>query len=228
MMKLLVKSPLLAKLPASVILHHLKSGCFSAEQYAKGSVVLMEGECCDTLKIIVSGSLAADSIDEHGNFLTVSAFDFGCGVGGNLIFLDEPIFPLTIMAAEDCVLLSIGRETLFSLLCEYPDFLRQYLRFTGMHAYRLNDKIKAYTKRSIRENVLLFLERERQVQQSSKIKLRTSKKAMAEQLGIQRSSLSRELAKMRADGLIDFDAGSITILGGDPVLNMQGSVPQGR
>jgi DNA-binding transcriptional regulator LsrR (DeoR family) len=38
-----------------------------------------------------------------------------------------------------------------------------------------------------------------------------SKKDLAEKLGIQRSSLSRELNKMRNDGLIEFDANYIFI-----------------
>jgi len=38
-----------------------------------------------------------------------------------------------------------------------------------------------------------------------------SKKALAEKIGIQRSSLSRELNKMRKDGLIDFNSKYITI-----------------
>jgi len=38
-----------------------------------------------------------------------------------------------------------------------------------------------------------------------------SKKDLAEKLGVQRSSLSRELNKMRRDGLIDFNANYIII-----------------
>ena len=39
-----------------------------------------------------------------------------------------------------------------------------------------------------------------------------TKKALAERIGVQRTSLSRELAKMRADGLIKYDAESIEIM----------------
>lgn len=38
-----------------------------------------------------------------------------------------------------------------------------------------------------------------------------SKKEMAERFGIQRPSLSRELNKMRKDGLLEYDAKTITI-----------------
>ncbi|NLZ83309.1 MAG: winged helix-turn-helix domain-containing protein, partial [Clostridiales bacterium] len=44
------------------------------------------------------------------------------------------------------------------------------------------------------------------------IKLNMTKKALAERIGVQRTSLSRELAKMRAEGLILFDKDAITIL----------------
>lgn len=43
------------------------------------------------------------------------------------------------------------------------------------------------------------------------IKLNYSKKDLAERLGIQRSSLSRELNKMRRDGLLEYDAKTITL-----------------
>ncbi|HPE16011.1 MAG TPA: helix-turn-helix domain-containing protein, partial [Oscillospiraceae bacterium] len=39
-----------------------------------------------------------------------------------------------------------------------------------------------------------------------------TKKALAERIGVQRTSLSRELAKMRDDGLIKFDIDSIELL----------------
>ena len=39
-----------------------------------------------------------------------------------------------------------------------------------------------------------------------------TKKVLADKIGVQRTSLSRELSKMKNDGLIDFDSESITIL----------------
>ena len=50
------------------------------------------------------------------------------------------------------------------------------------------------------------------IQKSNRIKLNTTKKSLAEKIGVQRTSLSRELAKMRDDGLILFDTDSITLL----------------
>jgi CRP/FNR family transcriptional regulator, dissimilatory nitrate respiration regulator len=57
-----------------------------------------------------------------------------------------------------------------------------------------------------------YLDYERKMQNSNLIKLSITKKALAEKIGVQRTSLSRELAKMKKDGLILFDKNSITIL----------------
>jgi CRP-like cAMP-binding protein len=48
--------------------------------------------------------------------------------------------------------------------------------------------------------------------------LTLSKKALAEMFGISRTSLSRELGRMRDEGLIDFDQKTITILDPDFLL----------
>jgi len=49
-------------------------------------------------------------------------------------------------------------------------------------------------------------------QDSKVLELPTSKKMLAEKLGVQRTSLSRELQKMANEGLIHFDRQSITII----------------
>ena len=51
-----------------------------------------------------------------------------------------------------------------------------------------------------------FLDVEAKRQKSNRIRLTMSKKALADKMGVQRTSLSRELSRMRRDGLILFDA----------------------
>ena len=69
-----------------------------------------------------------------------------------------------------------------------------------------------YVNRTIRESIISYLNFEAKKQNSSIIKLSMTKKALAERIGVQRTSLSRELAKMREDGLIEFNSVSITLL----------------
>ncbi len=93
-----------------------------------------------------------------------------------------------------------------------PYFCRAFLQHLPDHTNILGDRIKYYAKQNIRESVLNYLRQEEQRQGTNIIRLTTTKKGLAEKFGVERTSLSRELAKMRDEGLILFDRHTITLL----------------
>lgn len=119
---------------------------------------------------------------------------------------------MTVTAKEPTVILEISKERLFKLFTVHQRFLEKYLEIVSDHVTILGDRIKHYVNRTIRESVISFLEYESKKQNTNRIKLKMTKKALAEKIGVQRTSLSRELAKMKRDGLILYDADSITLL----------------
>lgn len=151
-------------------------------------------------------------IDESGNLLTIAEFYKDDILGGNLIFSKNPYYPMTTTTSEKSVILEIEKNLLFHLLSESPVILKAYLEFVADHTFILGDKIKHYVNKTIRECVLSYLEYESKHQQSNRIILNMTKQTLADKIGVQRTSLSRELSKMRKDGLIVYDSKSITIL----------------
>ena len=209
----LIRSTTLIKsLSGEDILANLKSGKFKVTSYKKSSVVHFDGETCSKLEIILSGRVAVDRIDESGNLLTISEFYNDDILGGNLLFSKYPYYPMTVLTQLPTDILEIDREALFELFCNNPVFLRTYLELTSDRAFILGNKIKHYINKTIRESIMNYLNYESKIQNSNRIKLNTTKKSLAEKIGVQRTSLSRELAKMRDDGLILFDTDSITLL----------------
>ena len=209
----LIKSTVLIKfLSDEDILTNLKSGKFKVTSYKKSSVVHFDGETCSKLEIILSGKVVVDRIGESGNLLTISEFYNDDILGGNLLFSKYPYYPMTVLTQLPTDILEIDRETLFELFCNNPIFLRTYLELTSDRAFILGNKIKHYINKTIRESIMNYLNYESKIQNSNRIKLNTTKKSLAEKIGVQRTSLSRELAKMRDDGLILFDTDSITLL----------------
>lgn len=209
----LIKSTVLINfLSDEDILTNLKSGKFKVTSYKKSSIVHFDGETCSKLEIILSGKVAVDRIGESGDLLTISEFYNDDILGGNLLFSKNPYYPMTISTQLLTNILEIEREVLFELLCNNPIFLRTYLELISDRAFILGDKIKHYINKTIRESIMNYLNYESKKQNSNHIKLNTTKKALAEKIGVQRTSLSRELAKMREDGLILFDTDSITLL----------------
>lgn len=209
---LLRQITLLHSLSDKDILTNLKNGTFRIVSYKKNSVIHFDGELCSKLEIILSGKVVVDRIDESGNLLTIAEFYKDDILGGNLMFSKNPYYPMTTTTPEESVILEIEKNLLFNLLSESPVILKAYLEFVADHTFILGDKIKHYVNKTIRECVLGYLEYESKHQKSNKIILNMTKQTLADKIGVQRTSLSRELSKMRNDGLIEYDNKSITIL----------------
>ena len=191
---------------------YLSEGSCKITQYGKNNIVHFVGEVCSKLEIILSGKVVIERIDESGNLMTIAEFFGGDVLGGNLMFSKNPYYPMTVTAKEATLILEINKDRLFSLFSDNHEFLKSYLEYVSDHTVILGDRIKHYVNRTIRESIVSYLDYECKKQNSNIIKLSMTKKALAERIGVQRTSLSRELAKMREDGLIEFTPVSISLL----------------
>jgi CRP-like cAMP-binding protein len=209
---LMKKSTLLSSISADEINSYLRDGSFNISTYGKNNIVHFSGEMCLKLEIILSGRVTVDRIDESGNLMAIAEFHSDEILGGNLLFSKKPHYPMTITAKQPTAILEINKERLFELFSDNHAFLKSYLEFVSDHAAILGDRIKHYVNKTIRECILSDLAYERKKQNSDKIQLNITKKAWAERIGAQRTSLSRELAKMRKDGLIQYDSKSVELL----------------
>ena len=190
----------------------LKEGSFKTTAYEKNNIVHFVGEVCSNLEIILSGSVVIERIDDSGNLMTIAEFFSGDILGGNLMFSKNPYYPMTVTTKEHTVILEVNKVRLFQLFSDKHDFLKSYLEYVSDHTVILGDRIKHYVNRTIRDSITSYFEYEFKKQNSKTIMLNITKKALAEKIGVQRTSLSRELAKMREDGLIKFDADSVELL----------------
>ncbi len=202
---------LLNSLSHEDILENLNNGNFRVVSYKKNSVVHFEGEPCNKLEIILFGKVVVERIDKSGNLLTISEFYNDDILGGNLLFSKSHYYLMTVSTKSPTLMLEINRDILFELFNHNSIILRTYLGFISDHAIILGEKIK-HGNQTLRERIMSYLYYEQKRQNSNHIKLNLTKKALAEKIGVQRTSLSRELAKMKKDGLILFDADSITLL----------------
>ncbi|NBJ17031.1 MAG: Crp/Fnr family transcriptional regulator [Dehalobacter sp. 4CP] len=209
---LIQKNTLLHSLSIEEMCSYLRDGSFRICSHNKNNIVHFSGDVCLKLDIILSGKVIVERIDESGNLMTIAEFFSNEILGGNLLFSKNSHYPMTITAKQPTIILEIEKERLFTLLSYNHDFLKSYLEYVSDHAMILGDKINHDVNKTIRESIMSYLDDERKIQNSDHIKLNLTKKALAEKIGVQRTSLSRELAKMRNDYLILFDKNSITIL----------------
>ncbi|KYH35056.1 global nitrogen regulator [Clostridium tepidiprofundi DSM 19306] len=186
------------------------------QKYNKKSIIYFENEKCIFFDIILEGSVVVQKIDEDGNVLTIEEFYSGDSIGGNILFSNSSTYPMSILAKSNVTILHIKKEFVLELCQINKEFLNEFLKCISDKALILTQKIKTISKKSIRESIIDFLNIEYYYQKNRRIELEISKKELAERLGVQRTSLSRELNKMKKDGLILYDKNSITIV--DPKI----------
>jgi CRP-like cAMP-binding protein len=187
------------------------SSNYKVSHYGKGQIVHIQNELCESMDLILEGEVSVQKIDEDGNVFKVAVFSGGDILGANLLFSNSNSYPLTIVSESKTVVLHIFKELILDLSQKSPTFTAGLLTAISNKTLVLTDKIDAMSFKTIRQRIIDFLTYEYHVQGSSVIKLNMSKKELAERFGVQRTSLSRELNKMRKDGLIEFDPQTITI-----------------
>jgi len=73
-------------------------------------------------------------------------------------------------------------------------------------------KVEVISKKTLREKILAYLSIQAQLQDSRYFEIPLGRVELAEYLCADRSALTRELAKMKAEGLIDYDKNCFRIL----------------
>ena len=79
------------------------------------------------------------------------------------------------------------------------------LRLLSEKNQRLMDKVAIISQRTLRDKILAYLRTEADYQQSRRFTIPLGRVELSEYLGVNRSALTRELAQMREEVLIDFE-----------------------
>ena len=184
---------------------------YTIKKYLKGNVVVIEGSKCEELGILLEGLLEVQTLYPSGKLLTLAQLKPGEIFGEAIPFSKVNKFPATIEAIKDSKIMFIKKEDLTNCLINYHKFMENFLELLSNKLLILNKKIKMLSLENIRQKIGNFLMEEYKEQGSNIIKVSLSRKEMAEHMGIQRPSLSRELIKMRKEGIIEFDKKVIII-----------------
>jgi len=155
--------------------------------------------------------LEAQALYPSGKLLTLARLKPVETFGEAILFSKMNEFPATIGAIKDSKIMFIKKNNLINCLTNCHKFMENFLELLSNKLLILNKKVKMLSLENIRKKIGNFLMEEYNKQGSNTIKVSLSRKEMAEHMGIQRPSLSRELIKMKKEGIIEFDKKVIII-----------------
>jgi CRP-like cAMP-binding protein len=174
-------------------------------------IVALEGDICDSLGIVIQGELEVQKHYASGKVVTLAKLNRGKTFGEAIAFSETNIYPATIVSYKGSIILYISKKDIIAMCSSYPKVLNNFMQLLSSKILLLNRKIKELSFETLRQKVSYYLLSQYEVQNTTELTLPMSRKSLAEHLGVQRPSLSRELVNMKSDGLIDFNKSLVQI-----------------
>ena len=204
-----VHSPLLRGIKPDELNAMLSCIGYHIGTFKKGDIVAFEGDNLKHIGIIMKGSVDMVKEDLWGNktMLVRMCKDelfgetFACG--------SDSLSVVTFMVSEDAKVLFMPCDRVMhscTMACQFHHrLIENMVKIIADKNRDLMRKVDVVSKRTIREKLLAYLSIQAQVQNSRYFEIPLGRVELAEYLCVDRSALTRELAKMREDGLIDYD-----------------------
>lgn len=195
---------------------------------AKGTPLFHEGESMDRLYLVISGWVTLFRDTNTGQRVVIRVFGPGETLAEAALFLDST-FPASGEVAEDARLVSIDRAAFERLLAASPRVATGMIASLAMHLRALTIEVEQLKTRTATERIAAFLLTccpDRRKARST-FELPYDKSLIAQRLGMQPESLSRNLAKLGCHG-ISIDRNRVTIDDPKALENALGSGTLGR
>ncbi len=201
---LIEKVPLFYGIPKNKISDVLSALKSTVNKYEKGRTIVEEGSAVTMAGIVLSGKLDILKEDYHGNRNLISVLNVGELFGEALCCTQTEIQPFEIVAAEDSLILLFECKTVMqdAAFEYYGQFMRNLLQEISEKNLFLRQKITLLSKRTTREKIMEFLLSESKRVGSSELDIPYDRQQLADFLGVERSAMSAEISKLRADGVI--------------------------
>ena len=184
--------------------------CIGARRrlYTKGEIVIEAGSRVDDVGILLSGHGRAVKWDESGKVVTISLLERGSLCGVLLAAEEERGSPVTVEALTDMGMLQIPFSRVLGRCekrCEaHERLLRNLIHAVAEKGLELHERLNCLLQPTARAKILAYLTNMCKAEKNHRVSIPFDRNAMAEYLNMDRSALSRELSRMKRDGLIEY------------------------
>ncbi len=175
--------------------------------YKKGTYIIKQGSKIDFLGVILDGSATITKTDTLNRTIEIEQLKENSIFGHNTVCLGLNKSPVNIISNSKSEVLYLPFEKVITpceKLCKsHLQLIKNIMKMISKKNSVLNEQIDIIGKKTIREKVISLLEGYRKGKESFSIPY--TREEMAKFLCVDRSALSRELCKMRNDGIIKFN-----------------------
>jgi CRP/FNR family cyclic AMP-dependent transcriptional regulator len=179
----------------------------SIDKFEKNAEVFAQGADADTVCYIQKGRVKATVLSEHGKEAIVGIFQASqfFGEGGLSV---GSVRTATVVAMEDCLITSLTKAAMLSVLREEPNFSAFFVTHLLARNTRIEDDLIDQLFNSSERRLarlLLLLANFGKEGDEKPIPVTLSQEALAEMIGTTRSRVSFFMNKFRKNGFISYN-----------------------
>lgn len=186
------------------------------KHFPKSDYIYLAGDAVESLCVVLKGTVQMIKEDIWGEKSIISNLGTGSVFAENCLGrLSERSVVSYFAASESEILMLPLGKLLFEgggsskanrrLMCNIVSILAD-------NNTRLIEKTEILCKKTLRSKIMAYLEQEARYNGSDSFEVPFNRTDLANYLDADRSAMTRELARMKAEGLIDFTKNSFTIL----------------
>ena len=196
------------------------------KRFKMREIVVSYGQPYLGLGIVARGKVALTRETYSGNRIMQGILESGQIFGEVVAFSDLKTWPMTVIAQDDGVVLFLPPSkitgTCSNICFSHSRLIVNMLQILSNHALALDRKIEHLSAKDLRGKISSYLLGLYTDKGQTTLVMPMKRHELGDYLGIPRPSLSREMSKMRAEGIIDFDRSTITVKN---AIKLEESVP---
>jgi CRP-like cAMP-binding protein len=186
------------------------------KRYEKGETLLIAGTITERMGLVLEGSVTIESNDAWGNRKIISHVGKGQVFAETYALMENEPMLVDVTASEDCRVLFLRSGRIQSLNSSLEPWALKYitnLLTISMHKNLILSGRSFHTApKTIRGRVMAYLNSVSLQRHSREFDIPFDRQQLADYLNLERSALSKEIGKMRREGLIDCRKNHFSIL----------------
>lgn len=188
----------------------------SVKQYEADKYIFMAGDVVNYVGIVLTGRVEIMKESLAGNKHIVAIMGPADMFAEGIVCTVKRISPVTVRVKEDAKILLIPYERIIRTCgnsCHFHiSLIENMMVVLGEKNVSLNRKLELLTLKGMREKIASFLIGESNRRNSNMFQIPFNRTELADYLNVSRTSMCRELSRMRDEGLIDFYGSSFKLM----------------
>lgn len=184
----------------------------------KDEYIYNVGEIVTDACLILSGSVQIENVDVVGNKSILGVVRQGDIFAESYACIPNQPILVDVKTCEATEILFINVPALFveSNSCGHgAKLIQNLLRVSSRKNINLSMRIFHSASKTIRGRLISYFSEQVSVQGTNNIKIPLDRQQLADYLGVERTALSKELGKMRDDGLLTFHKNEFHVVTGE-------------